>query len=283
MTWRAIFARPYCVEAVKTPYSANCKTLPDVFPPPPPSPPPPPPKVTPPPPPMLPRCCNANSNIFGYEDDQCCHPEKLHIIGGKRCGSSRWCDPGPLPKGSANEDDPNFMRSGTQTCIDFLSPRINPKDKRCRSQPKALSPPPLPPPPPSPLKPILPGCCNPNYKSTGIFPDQCCDSATLQIKRGTQCMSSRWCDVGVPGGADAKKIPCDVAQRDIPNSERCDEQPTLMPPPPPQPPSPPPITAPPLPPNPAGCCNPNFKPFGFQSSQCCHPTSLLILEGDRCM
>ena len=35
--------------------------------------------------------------------------------------------------------------------------------------------------------------------------------------------------------------------------------------------------------NPPGCCNPNFKPFGFESTQCCHPTSLLMVEGGRCM
>ena len=168
------------MKAAKTPYTANCKTLPDVFPPPPPSPPPPPPKVTPPPPPMKARCCNANSNSFGYEDDQCCHPEKLQLISGKRCGSSRWCDPYPLPKG--NEKDPNYMRSQTSTCITFL--RLIKSDKRCLASPKLLAPPPSPGPPPSPLKPSRPGCCNPNYDIKGIFSDQCCDSATLQIKRG---------------------------------------------------------------------------------------------------
>jgi len=174
------------------------------------------------------------------------------MISGRRCGSSRWCDPQPLPK--TNEDHPNYMRSGTSTCITFLNPNIIPSSKRCLAQPKKLAPPPLPLQPPSPLKPLLRGCCNPNYKSTGIFEDQCCDSATLQIKIGTQCMSSRWCDVGKPVEANAAQKPCDVALRDIAISERCEEQPALLPPPPPPPPSPPPKTATPLPPNPVGRC-----------------------------
>ena len=271
-----------CSDAVKTPYTANCKEKPPVLPPPPPSPPPPPPKITLPPPPLSPYkgCCHANVDPFGYEDTQCCHSGTLHKIEGKRCGTSRWCDPTPFEK--LKVSDLYYMRI-SYGCSAFLNPAIMKPDKRCTKN-RRTPPPPLPPPPsPAPLQPLKPGCCNPNYKSTGIYPDQCCDTATLQIKQGTQCMSSRWCDSGKPSEeGESKVLACDEAVRDISAAQRCDVQPKLSPPPPPPPPSPPPLMQPPLAPSEPGCCNPNFSPFGFQSTQCCHPSTLLLVEGSRC-
>ena len=243
-------------DANKVPKDAMCREPPKISPPPPP--PSPPPVKAPPGPPIAPGCCNPNESPFGFESSQCCSTKTLLKKDGARCTSSMWCD--------------DYYGSGKYDCVNALR-RIKRKD-RCKNPPESMPPPPLPPPTPSsPPASIKPGCCNPNSNIRHLITEaQCCHPMKLHIVGGVQCKSSRWCDDGM----------CDESLRKSPDLRCAADPPTVLPPPPP-PPSPPPKVKNPPKPNPPGCCNANFDPYGYASTQCCDPVKLVVVEGAQCM
>jgi len=199
--------------------------LPVALPSPPPSPPLPPPVVIfgpgKTPPPAADDCCNPNSVAdYWLPTIKCCNANTMRVVEGAQCMTSRWCR-------TTGCFAPVENVPKTKTCDKKKDPLPVTVEPHVDAFPAPISPPP--PPPPEvmperiPIPPSLEGCCNPNafgIKEYFVPSDSCCDTASLRVVRGAQCMFSRWC-------RNRQSVDCTAAKRDIATMQDCNSAVTL--------------------------------------------------------